>query len=65
MRGENTLFEKALKKAIELQHPAPCVVQQPSKVVCGFLCGPRTRSGLETYNNVEDKTEAGRDSVGF
>ena len=27
--------------------------------------GPSVRSGLETYNNVEDKTQAGRDSVGF
>jgi len=29
------------------------------------LIGPRMRSGLETYNNVEDKTQMGRDSVGF
>ena len=29
------------------------------------LVGPRVRSGLETYNNVEDRTQAGRDSVRF
>jgi hypothetical protein len=27
--------------------------------------GPGARSGLETSGNVEDKTQAGRDSVGF
>jgi len=29
------------------------------------LIGPRVRSGLETHNNVEDKTQRGRDRVGF
>ena len=29
------------------------------------LVGPRTRSDLETYINVGDKTQTGRDSVGF
>jgi len=29
------------------------------------LVGPRTRSDLETHNNVGDKTQTGRDSVGF
>ena len=29
------------------------------------LVGRSMRSGPETYNNVEDKTETGRDSVGF
>jgi len=29
------------------------------------LVGPSMRSGLEAYNNVEDKTEMSRDSAGL
>jgi hypothetical protein len=29
------------------------------------MFGPRTPSGPETHNNVKDKTETGRDSVGL
>jgi hypothetical protein len=37
----------------------------PSGKSNAALVGPRVRSGLEAYNNVEDKTRTGRDSVGF
>jgi len=35
------------------------------QVECGFMFGPRARSGPETHNNVKDKTETGRDSAGL
>ena len=37
----------------------------PSGKSNAALAGPSVRSGLEAYNNVEDKTQTGRDSVGF
>jgi len=37
----------------------------PSGKSNAALVGPSVRSGLEAYNNVEDKTQTGHDSVGI
>jgi len=36
-----------------------------SDAALAALVRPSVRSGLEAYNNVEDKTRTGRDSAGF
>src|SRR6266481_2504203 len=46
-------------------HPTNVAKTAFEQVECGFMFGPRAPSGPETHNNVKDKTETGRDSVGL